>query len=398
MTDDSDTRNNMNFEHDYIQDDTEDSAGMIDFSGFQSRNSNSYEDNDVGYFSLFRGSKSNEDELEELKKHIKRCDTNKDESLEISGKTIISFPKEVLSFSWLVTLNLENTGINTLSELPPNIVNLIIKHNNIKILDGSVIPSSVKILVFTDNCTTEIVGLKEGLTEVAISSNKLSNVCQIPMSVVILDISDNKVLTNIPNLRSHVNLRGLLINNTSICSIDDVLPDTLEHLETCRCMLQTIKYLPKNLITWKSYISCIENIECSFPENLLEIDLFNNSLKTIPELPKKIKTVDLSNNSLTSIPNIPQSIEMIDLKQNDKLKAEDIQKIEKDYPEAKILYDDPPPDYYTHYGTDDNYESLLNGFNFSNFSLSYGNSQMNYTTEYSETNPHYVPLKKTYCI
>jgi hypothetical protein len=388
----------MNLEHDYIQDDIDDSTGMIDFSNFQPRNSNSYEDNDVGYFSLFRGSKSNENESEELKKCIERCIESRSESFEISGKTIISFPREVLSFNWLQTLNLENTGINTLSEFPPNLVNLIIKHNNIKILDGSVIPSSVKILVFTDNSTTEIVGLKEGLTEVALSSNKLSNICQIPMSVVILDISDNKVLTSIPNLLSHVNLRGLLINNTSICSIDDTLPDTLEHLETCRCMLQIIKHLPKNLVTWKSYISCIENIECEFPENLLELDLFNNSLKTIPELPQKIKTVDLSNNSLISIPNIPQSIEMIDLKQNDKLKTEDIQKIEKDYPEIKILYDASPPDYFSHYGSDDNYESLLNGFNFSNFSLSYGNSQANRITEYSETNPHYVPLKKTYCI
>ena len=388
----------MNFEHDYIQDDISDSAGMIDFSSFQSRNSNSYEDNDVGYFSLFRGSKSNENDESELKKCIERCGASKDESLEISGKTIASFPKEVLLFNWLQTLNLENTGINTLSEFPPNLVNLIIKHNNIKILDGSVIPSSVKILVFTDNLTTEIVGLKEGLTEVALSSNKLSNICQIPMSVSILDISDNKMLTSIPNLQYHVNLRGLLINNTSICSINEILPDTLEHLETCRCMLQTIKHLPENLITWKSYISCIENIECSFPENLLELDLFNNSLKTIPELPKKIKTVDLSNNSLTSIPNMPLSIEMIDLKQNDKLKTEDIQKIEKDFPDTKILYDDTSSNYFTNYGNDDNYESLLNGFNFSNFSFPHGNSQTNHISEYSETNPHYVPLKKTYCI
>jgi hypothetical protein len=186
----------------------------------------------------------------------------------------------------------------------------------------------------------------------------------------------------------------LIASNTAISNIDE-LPDNLENLDSCRCQIKKIKKLPKNLVTWKSYISGIEEIECDFPENLIEIDLFNNQLKTVPNLPKFAQTVDLSNNSLVKLPVIPLSIELIDLKQNSKLDVIDIQKIEKELPhQSKILYDNAPPDYFSEFGGSDvNYDDLFSRFNFKDFVFS-----SNQTTEYDDSNPHFIPLKKTYCI
>jgi hypothetical protein len=349
-------------------------------------------DIDVEYYSIFRGRQKTDQSI--LEDSMKECAHNKSKEFKLTGQNITKIPEEMGTFDWLETLIIEHSSVNFLNNLPPNITKLECKYNKIEILDGSTIPDKVHTLIFTNNNTFEVVGLKSGLRELSISSNKLKKIsCSIPATITNLDLSGNKFLNELPLTGD--NLRVLNINDTAIHNIDN-LNDNIQFLETCRCHLETIKKLPKDLISWKSYIANIKTIECEFPQNLTELDLFNNSLTKIADLPDTLKIADLSNNELTDIPKFPLTVNSIDFKKNEKLDNKLLKQIEESLVGGKILYDYDITNYkYTNFL---NNNTERNG-NFWIFNFPKTNLQFNNFGEiYSKSNPHYIPLEKTYCL
>lgn len=320
-----------------------------------------------------------------INKKLEFCQKTQDKTFRLSGKFIKYIPNELREFTWVEDLCIEKTSIITLENLPPNLKTLTCEGNNIPILDGSVLPDSLTKFIFVDNDCIDINGLKEGITELSLEGNNLYNLDnKIPNSTVILDLSRNELLKNLPLFND--NLKGLLINRTSIKNIDK-LNDNIQILETCNCNIQTIKKLPKELIVWKSYISCIESIECDFPVNLQELDLFNNSLVKIPKLPDTLKIIDLSNNELKSIPDFPLTIQSIELKKNRELNIREIEQLKKKLPnEVKLLYDSEEENMA---------QNIRDLFANNNNIMSMRQTK---SSRYSADNPHYIVITKSYKI
>jgi len=345
---------------------------------------------DAGYYSMFKKTvvRSDQEILEDV---MKKCMDNRSKDLKITGKNINEIPNGLSEFDWLETLTIEHSGIHTLNNLPPNIKELVCQYNKINILDGSTIPDSVNILTFTHNYTIEVVGLKEGIIELNLSSNKLKQInCKIPSTVTTLNVSSNSFLNELPQFGD--NLRVFNMAHTLIYDINDI-NDNVQILDSCNCHINKVNKLPKDLIIWKSYSSNISEIECEFPLNLTELDLFNNCLSEIPDLPDTIKSVDLNKNELQKIPKFPFTAESVDLKNNPKLDVKLLEEIEKSMIDGKLSYDMPRTEFrYQNYNNYNNFNKIPKNMFRNNFGLPISSEN------YSESNPHYIPLYKTYCL
>lgn len=314
---------------------------------------------------------------------------DKDNILILDNKIIKYIPNKLIQFTWLELLCIEKTSITNLENIPSNLKTLICRNNNIIKLDGSFLPNTLINLIFINNKCEEIVNLKEGIIEISLEKNNITQLPNIPNSVVILNISDNENLEELSQFGN--NLKTLNANDTKITNID-FLNDNIQILETCNCNFSTIKKLPKNLIIWKSCTSTIESIECDFPENLIELNLFNNLLINIPKLPNTLKVINLAENELKHIPLFPLTIQIINLKNNRELNTQEIEQLKTNLSNnVTLLYDNIndqlTPNMFSLFDKDDYFIPNMNN-----------NTQTMSISKYSNNNPHYIILNKIYRI
>jgi len=361
------------------------SDGRDSISSMSDTFTNIEDDDSSLYFSLFNKNKPT------MKEIIEKCVSRKEMSVTIEGDHIKEIPPEFAEFDWIEDLTLDSTEITAFSVYPKKLKSLTIKHNKIELFDASMVPETVVVFRYNYNETKEIIGLREGITILDMSNNNFILIkCKIPSTVMQCDLSGNKLLRKIPELHNGENLKTLILNDTMVNCIDDI-PDSVEVLDTCRCNINTVKKLPKYLNAWKSYNASIETIECEFPSGLEMLDLYGNSLVSCPDLPESIKDVDLNNNDLLSIPKFPQSILKIDLKSNCNLEIGELIKLDASYPNSKILYSGA---------------SLSRGSTYMSHMWSTPHDFLFQPTElpsisdsdYSNMNPHYIPLNKTYSV
>jgi hypothetical protein len=336
------------------------------------------------------------DEQKILERKLKKCEEHKLNVLKITGNFIKTIPEDISKFYWLEELYIENTGITAITKksFPVNLKSLTVKYNNIKFLDCSIFPQSIIKLIFTNNCTLEIVGLLEGIVELDISSNRLSEIsCLLPKSLTILDISGNTFFAKLPNL--HENITTLDIGNTGIDNIDD-LPDNIKYLTTRKCeQLEIVNKLPENLISWIGYYSKLKKITCEFPKKMINFDMCNNNLKYVPAFPPSIENIDLSRNCLESIPIFPPTAQTVDLKLNNCLNIEELKMLKK-----SLMGISSVKLYFDNMCYDESNMEMMNTLFMSDTSYGYQpfrNEKINdYDTGYTSDNPHYIILTKTY--
>lgn len=363
-----------------------------DFFGIDLENVEFDEDDNSEYIDLnsfFDNNRSSES-IEQILENNKRT---KCTELKLYGNDVHNIPDVLKEYYWVDTLILDSTNITVITDdLPPNLKKFICKLSHIPEFDASVLPNSVTSLVYTHNNTTQITGFKNGLIEIVLSNNFFKKInCKIPSGVVKLILSGNALLSASPELPE--SLIEYNINNTGITSIDN-LPDEIEILYTCKCNIEIVNKLPKNLKVWKNFVSQTEKINCEFPVSLKSLDLYNNFLSEVPELGPNIVDVDLGDNDLILIPKCYPTIKSIDLKQNNKLKTSDVEKLKKEIPHATILYDDP------------NNFATFNCSNYfpynSNYSSSVYQPQINFSrsaiNKFDKNDPNTVVFKKTYLL
>jgi len=322
---------------------------------------------------------------------LEECEKNRNNELKLNGKFVNNLPEILKTFDWVTTMTLENTELNALTDnFPPNLIKLTCKHNNIKNLDASVLPDNLEILIYQHNNTTKITGLKNGIKELDVSNNMLFNInCEYPQNLTKLCVSNNKMYE--PKLPFPDSLIEFIANDTNIRSIDN-FGDNIEKLSTCRCVIKTVKKIPKNIKEWKNFVSRTQKIMCEFPEGMTCLDLFNNELEICPKLPKSMIDVDLSNNNLEEIPEFHENMKKIDFKQNSKLKTEDFKTIEKEMPNVNILYDtETNNDWSTNYNYYENYRPTY-------YKPNYRNNFGNWNRNNDENDPDVIILKKTYVL
>jgi hypothetical protein len=341
------------------------------------------------------------DNKELFRRKLEESKTSKNCELKLNGKFVDHLPEELKSFEWVTVLYLETTDIKVLTDnLPPNLTKFVCKFNNMRVFDASVLPDSVISIIYQNNNTLDVVGLKDGILELDISNNMLKELsCKIPPNIIRISVSNNKLFQFSQPLPD--SLKELVANDTCIRSIDD-LNDNLEQLSTCRCNIPIVKKFPNSLKQWKNFVSHTEEIQCEFPKGMTHLDMFNNNLTKCPTLPDTMVDVDLSSNNLEEIPEFFPTLGKIDLKQNKRLKADDIQTIQKEMPTVNILYDSFKQTIYTddEWGTDyDYYGYKPPTYNYANKVYNHSNTtSFVWKPEFGESDPDVVILNKTYIL
>ena len=336
------------------------------------------------------------EQMDEMTKKLNECETERTKCLELRGSCISYLPSTLQCFDWVTSLCLDDTSIRKLENVPPNVRSINIMNGSIDIIDGTIFPLSLLSLCVTESGVCNVIGLNDGIEEIILKSNRLKNICQIQQSVIYLDVSDNSDLQTLPDLTNNPKLKILHMNATGITNID-MLSDSIEKLESCRCVIKIVNKLPKSLAVWKSYVCEISLINCPFPEGMVEIDLFNNELKEIPILPKKVKTLDLCNNELIMFPEIvmDNQMEHIDVRQNPKISIDDIKKFMLTHTTIKVSYDDDSPPAYDDQMRDDMEDFW--GLRLRRRSDRIIQKPRNdFNSEYSPSNPHYIILERVY--
>lgn len=321
------------------------------------------------------------------------------EKLELEGCYITELPERFSTFYWLKELIIIQTKIEYIKHLPLNLTSLIIRNNTIKILDGSLIPDSVKYLKWSNNSTINIIKLKEGIETLNLTYNDFTEInCPIPSSVMELNLSDNKLIilpqfikTNNSIDDSYYNIYDLDISKTSITCIDE-LPDSIYKLSTCYCKIFEINKFPENLTIWKSFKSKVSKILCNFPQKLKDIDLYDSHLIFCPELPISIKTVDLAKNLLDNIPIFPMSIQQIDITDNTSIHDDEIKELKKILPDTILFLTGNMENINSFQNK--SYENFFDNFIFQNNRRNIQFDFESHTSEYTENNPHYILLGK----
>lgn len=375
--------------------------------------------------SVFNGGRDDTNKLDQL---LLDNSNTREKTLVLCGSYISELPDILLGFDWIEELIIKYTNINKIEYLPPNLQSLIVENNQIEILDGTVIPSSVKNLKFTSNKTRTIIGLKNGLKDVNLGYNLLSNIDSvIPLSVSELKLNNNGLLKLLPTFEDDgYNLKALDISGTRISDIDDV-PYTVQFLSTCETEIREVNKLPLDLLEWKSYkCSKLRKINCEFPNGVIEIDLCGCALSTCPDIPNNVRLLDLSYNVLQSIPKIPPTIEKVSLQNNEHLSSEAIEDFKMQMPlsvqilvtntndQINILDEfnesnesnesNDPTESILHYNQ---LKCFRNGSNtdtntFEQFRASYLQMRkekefvLDYSNQFKDENPHYIILKKKY--
>lgn len=343
------------------------------------------DDNDqlnVSLFSYHHRALVAVDNKELFRRKLEESKTTQHCELKLNGKFVDHLPVELKLFTWVTIMTIETTDIRELTDnFPPNLTKLICRYNNMRLLDGSVLPDSLISLSYQNNNTVEIVGLKDGILELDISNNMIRDLgCMLPENLIKLCVSNNKLFQfNQPLPDS---LKELIANDTSIKSIDN-FGDNLEKLSTCRCHIPIVKKFPANLKEWKNFVSRTEDIQCDFPQGMTHLDMFNNQLIKCPALPDTMTDVDLSSNDLMEIPEFFPTMQKIDLKQNKKLKPEDFHILQKEMPCVNILYDSFKQNTYS--STDDEWSTDCDYYGYQRPTYVH-----NYATNYYKPTPAFV--------
>lgn len=314
---------------------------------------------------------------------IKESIEEKNDTVILEGSGISEIPVEFAYLDWVENLVIKNTSLKTIENLPKKLLVVTVKGNsNLELFDGNELPNTVLSINAVNNGITNVINLKNGMKTVNFSDNSIINFKSIiPRSVEELDLSENIMLSTVPIFEEESQLKSFNVENTRVECIDS-LPDGITFLNTCKCEIQEVAKLPKELTVWKSYTGKIEIIKCSFPENIIEIDLFSNNLVTCPDFPISTKKIDLARNDLEKIPIFPMTCQIIELSGNIKLDSRDISKLSQMMNNTKIVYD---------FNTSQNEYTNLSWRNQSMRMLTRN-------TEYSNLNPHYIEPQKSYTL
>ncbi len=251
------------------------------------------------------------------------------DNLTIISTIMFELPEVIRTLTHITKLTINETKLENLKNLPLNLKYLNIRDNNISELFSQDIPQSVTHIIANKN-KIEILDLSNSpnIEILELTFNPLSIFAIFPPNVQELHINDSDIKTT-QSFEPLFKLRVLKMNRTNIESIDS-LPDSIEELSICRLTLHEIKKLPKNLRKLIGHSSEIQKLSFEkFPDNVGDLDLYDNKLTSVPEFPNVMSEIDLMSNQLKSIV-LPLHFESIDLRKNPDLTltSEQIESIE----------------------------------------------------------------------
>uniref|UniRef100_A0AC34GT71 Uncharacterized protein n=1 Tax=Panagrolaimus sp. ES5 TaxID=591445 RepID=A0AC34GT71_9BILA len=299
-------------------------------------------------------------------------DTKKKNELILNRRDLDTYPWETLSDT-LTDLNLSSnklTNIGSMKHLK-NLQSLSLAVNQIKEIDGNLLPESLTTINFSNNLLTDATflgslknlkelwignnqietipweNLPETLEDISVGQNKLkfvgsmkdlknlSNLSlhgneitsilweDLPEGLERLVLSKNKI-NNVPSLKHLKNLELLHLEGNKIISIAwDCLPGSLKELviyDNFITHMESMKHL-SNLKWLNAHNNRLEAVEWeNLPESLPSIILWNNNLTIVGSIKhlKNLYELDLHENQISSIlwEDLPSTLHEINLSHN----------------------------------------------------------------------------------
>ena len=239
----------------------------------------------------------------------------KDKKFIMHGGCLVTIPPALADFAAITNLTLKGMELEMLDNIPPCVEYLYVDSNNLRELDETKLPKTLKTISANDNQIVHIRMANSGVMSLFLARNPLTGEMKFPKVMSELRLTSSKI----PDLES---LKECVIINLGIArthvqtDLHDI-PDSVVNLDATFVPITIVSSLPPNLETLKMQSCGLQLIDTKFPKTLSDLDLHKNYLKEVPFLPRKMKSLDLSANKIEKIPEFPDTItDMIDFKDN----------------------------------------------------------------------------------
>jgi len=242
---------------------------------------------------------------------------------EKSGEFIdVNFRANLLPFrlenlSYMTSLNINKCILDEISYLPSLLQFLKINNCGLKIISCKTFPPTLIEMDLSNNDIELICDFEPliKLRKLILDDNSLTYINDIPKSVETISLKQNK-LTKITFLME--NLKEIYLNKNHISDIEELL-DSVEILDISNNNIGMICLLSENLKILNAYNCKLTKILCKFPPKLKKLDLFSNSLESVPDFPDSLEWVDLSSNELLYLPKNIKNLKYFDISNNPNL-------------------------------------------------------------------------------
>ena len=179
------------------------------------------------------------------------------------------------------TLDIGGNPLITLPALPTNIVHLFC--NGCDLTSLPALPSNISTLEVNSNSLTVLPTLPSNLYKLEANNNNISVLPALPSNMGTLYVKNNNLtsITNLPNTMSATGL-GINLDNNQLTQIPN-FPISVGKILINDNMLTDLPILPVS--------------------SLAMLQLENNNLSCLPELPSTIQSLNLDNNPINCLPN-----------------------------------------------------------------------------------------------
>jgi len=253
--------------------------------------------------------------------------------LDVSGRQINDL-SGVVGFDNLQTLIADYNPIDSLPALPASLRKLSALLSDLRNIDNVSNLPNLEYLDVGYAQLTALPALPNTIQELRAYRNEISQITNLPTQARFIDISYNR-LTNLLPLGNNLtyldisynqfdsltiiggdNLDSLLAFNNSLDYIND-LPNRLKYLDISENLFTTLPPLPLSLVELKANYNLISGINrLNQLWGLINLELIQNQLTALPNLPANLKYLFVNGNNLTSLPAMPPVLRTLEFGNN----------------------------------------------------------------------------------
>lgn len=214
----------------------------------------------------------------------------------------------------VTSLNCSGNQLETLPDLPDGLLVLICRNNPLEELPD--LPPGLRILDCSVSPLEKLPDLPDGLLELNCNENPIDELPPLPISIQSLDCSYTHIRGTIHLPLTLVNLRHLVCVFCDLVSIP-VLPPNITEFNCSNNPIDTLSEpLPQGLLMLMCSNCYLDNLP-ELPNSLLDVECNHNSIRELPELPPVLRTLLCVGNSIERLPALPASLIVLDCNHNE---------------------------------------------------------------------------------
>uniref|UniRef100_A0A6C0E1C2 Leucine-rich repeat protein n=1 Tax=viral metagenome TaxID=1070528 RepID=A0A6C0E1C2_9ZZZZ len=254
-----------------------------------------------------------------IKKALEEC-----EYCDVKDMAFECLPIEMSQNKFIKRLDMSDSCVVSLINLPPNLEILIAENNDITEIDDSILPKSLKLINVKNNSVTKINLLNSHNLVKLLCENNPIKTFELPITLKICVISSQEL--NMKHFENMNELQILKISKSNIYNLELINPNIkqlLIHRSHIKCDLPKFSPDLYKLEIINSNISgMIDKFE--FPKNLISLNLSDNKLSGTFVVPPSVIDLDISDNDITKLENI-QNLQKLNIANNENIDMTDAQ-------------------------------------------------------------------------